>query len=197
MQNAPDTVYKTEIPATVLQYSCCDSLLLLPAQNTQVPGYLQAQHFPDKEGINPRILFKQVWFFQFRLFQQVQFSVHVPYEKFSGLDNGSSYPDHKILCLKKHFSRRTSISEMKFRLWLFCRKLDHIHLIQLFLTGHCHVSCRHTRFIPCHEVLQLTDFLLLTDGKPLPAELSSLHKLPENGHNRPHNGSIPDFPYDK
>ena len=50
---------------------------------------------------------------------------------------------------------------MKFRLRFFFCKLDHIHLIQLLLPGHGHVSGCHTGFVSCHEILQLTDLLLL------------------------------------
>jgi len=64
--------------------------------------------------------------------------------------------------LKQHFPRSTSITEIKLRLRLFCCQLDHIHLVQLFLTGHRHVSGRNTCFVSCNKIFQFADFLLLT-----------------------------------
>ena len=63
--------------------------------------------------------------------------------------------------LKKHLSRCSAITEFELRLRLLCCQLDHIHLVQLFLTGHSHVPCGNTCLIPCHKILQLTDLLLL------------------------------------
>ena len=50
---------------------------------------------------------------------------------------------------------------MEFRFWLFGSKLDHIHLIQLFLTGHCHITGGYTCLVPGNEILQVGNFLLL------------------------------------
>ena len=51
---------------------------------------------------------------------------------------------------------------MKFRLRFLCRQFDHIHLVQLLLSGHRHISGRYTCLITCHEIFQLTDLLLLS-----------------------------------
>ena len=51
---------------------------------------------------------------------------------------------------------------MKFRLRLLGCKLDHIHFVQLFLSGHCHISGGNTSLVSGNKILQLTDFLLLT-----------------------------------
>lgn len=83
-------LYKKETPATVPQYNYYGFLLLLPAQNNQVQGYHQVQHFLiKKESIQ-------------EYFSNVVFPIpFVPtsaifcprsIEKFNGLDNGSSYP---------------------------------------------------------------------------------------------------------
>ena len=64
---------------------------------------------------------------------------------------------------------------MKFRLRLLGSKLDHIHLIQLLLPGHCHISCRNPCLISCDEILQFTDFLLLASVSSL--KLSLLHLI--------------------
>ena len=50
---------------------------------------------------------------------------------------------------------------MKFRLWLFLRKLDHIHLIQFFLAGHGHIAGGNSGLIPRDKIFQFADFLLL------------------------------------
>ena len=63
--------------------------------------------------------------------------------------------------LKKHLSWCSAITEFELRLRLLCCQLDHIHLVQLFLAGHSHVSCGNTCLIPCYKILQLTDLLLL------------------------------------
>ena len=65
------------------------------------------------------------------------------------------------MCLKKHFSGSPSVTEVKFRLRFFRCQLDHIHFVQLFLTGHSHVSGGYTGLVPCNKILQFTDFLLL------------------------------------
>ena len=64
---------------------------------------------------------------------------------------------------------------MKLRLRLLGSKLDHIHLIQLLLSGHCHISCRNPCLISCDEILQFTDFLLLASVSSL--KLSFLHLI--------------------
>ena len=51
---------------------------------------------------------------------------------------------------------------MEFRFRTFRCKFDFLHLVQLFLTGHGHVPCGDPGFIPCHEIFQLADFLLLS-----------------------------------
>ena len=51
---------------------------------------------------------------------------------------------------------------MKFRLRLLGCKLDHIHFVQLFLSGHCHISGGNTSLVSGNKILQLIDFLLLT-----------------------------------
>ena len=50
---------------------------------------------------------------------------------------------------------------MEFRLRTLGGELYDIHLIQLFLTGHGHVAGGDARFIACHKILELADFLLL------------------------------------
>ena len=57
----------------------------------------------------------------------------------------------------------------------YAKALADIHLIQLFLTGHRHISCRHTSFISCNEILQLADFLLLTTVSRF--QLCFLHRI--------------------
>ena len=57
---------------------------------------------------------------------------------------------------------------MKFRLWLFCRKLDHIHLIQLFLAGHGHISGRNTGLVAGQKKLDKMDVIELAAEKPKP-----------------------------
>ena len=66
------------------------------------------------------------------------------------------------MCLKKHLARCPAITEMKFRLRLFCCQFDHIHLIQLLLSGHRHISCRNSGLVSGNEILKFTDLLLLT-----------------------------------
>ena len=51
---------------------------------------------------------------------------------------------------------------MKFRFWPLCSQLNLLHLVQLFLAGHRHVSCGDTGLIAGHEVFEFIDFLLLT-----------------------------------
>ena len=64
---------------------------------------------------------------------------------------------------------------MKLRFRLLGGKLDHIHLIQFLLPGHCHISGRNPRLISCNEIFQLTDFLLLTSVSGL--KLSLFHLI--------------------
>lgn len=66
------------------------------------------------------------------------------------------------MCLKKHLSWCSAITEFELRLRLLCCQLDHIHLVQLFLTGHRHVSGGNTCFVSCNKIFQFADFLLLT-----------------------------------
>ncbi len=61
--------------------------------------------------------------------------------------------NHQILCLENVSACGTRLFEVEFRLWLFLRQFDDVHFIQLFLTGHCHISCGNTRFIASNEVL--------------------------------------------
>ena len=77
--------------------------------------------------------------------------------------------------LKKQLTRGTSIAEMEFRLRLLRRQFDHIHLVQLFLPGHCHISCRYTGLVSRHKILQFTDLLLLTAVRSL--KLCFLHRI--------------------
>ena len=51
---------------------------------------------------------------------------------------------------------------MEFRLGTLCRKLDHVHLVQLLLSGHCHISRGDTSLVPRDEILKLADLLLLS-----------------------------------
>ena len=68
---------------------------------------------------------------------------------------------------------------MEFRLWALRCQFDQIHFIQLFLPRHRHVSRRHTRFVPCHKIFQLTDLLLLFLISRLKLRLFHLINTPE------------------
>ena len=50
---------------------------------------------------------------------------------------------------------------MKFRLRLFAGKLNHIHFIQFFLTGHGHVPGGDPCFVSGYKILEIRNFLLL------------------------------------
>ena len=64
---------------------------------------------------------------------------------------------------------------MKLRLWFLCCQLDYIHLIQLLLAGHGHISGGNPCLISRHEIFQLCDFLLLpVVGR---FQLSLLHRI--------------------
>ncbi len=82
-------------------------------------------------------------------------------ERVRGQERGLVISDHKILCLEDVFARGASLFEVKLRLWFLCSQLNHIHLIQLFLAGHGHISCRNPGLVSGYEILQFADFLLL------------------------------------
>ena len=50
---------------------------------------------------------------------------------------------------------------MKFRLRFLRRQLDHVHLVQLFLTGHGHITGGDAGLVARYKILQVGDFLLL------------------------------------
>ena len=51
---------------------------------------------------------------------------------------------------------------MEFRFWFFCSQFDHIHFVQLFLTGHCHITGGNTGLVSGYKILQVCNFLLLS-----------------------------------
>ena len=50
---------------------------------------------------------------------------------------------------------------MELRLRFFLRKFDDLHLVQLLLSRHCHVSRRNTGLVSRNEILKLRDLRLL------------------------------------
>ena len=61
--------------------------------------------------------------------------------------------DHQILRLKNISAGRASHREGKLRLRALRRKLDDVHLVQLFLPRHRHVAGGYARLIARHEIL--------------------------------------------
>ena len=70
--------------------------------------------------------------------------------------------DYQFFCLYHKPPRCSGCFKRKLRFWFFFCQFNHIHLIQLLLSGHCHISGGNPCFIPCHKIFQLTDFLLLS-----------------------------------
>ena len=70
--------------------------------------------------------------------------------------------DDQILSFKNNLAGGPRFLEVELRLRFFLRKLDDVHLVQLLLSGHRHITCRYTGFVACNEVLQFGNFLLLT-----------------------------------
>ena len=60
--------------------------------------------------------------------------------------------DHEEARLKQDLAGRPAGLEVELRLGLLCRQLDDIHLIQLLLAGHGHVTGSHTGFVTGYEV---------------------------------------------
>ena len=50
---------------------------------------------------------------------------------------------------------------MKLRFWFLGSQFDHVHFVQLFLAGHCHISGGNPGLVSGNEILQFADFLLL------------------------------------
>ena len=70
--------------------------------------------------------------------------------------------DDQILCLENDTTSGAALLEREFRLRLLRSQLDDIHLIQLLLAGHGHVTGGYTGLVSCYEILQIGDLLLLT-----------------------------------
>ena len=51
--------------------------------------------------------------------------------------------------------------DMELRLRLFPGQLNHVHLVQLFLARHRHISGRHPGLVSGSEILKLGNLLLL------------------------------------
>ena len=68
---------------------------------------------------------------------------------------------------------------MKLRLRLLLSQLNHIHLVQLLLAGHGHISGGNSGLISGHEILKLRNLLLLSLVGRLQLGLLHLVDLPE------------------
>ena len=103
--------------------------------------------------------FSEAWFFQFRCTYKRDFWP-LPW-KGERAGKGLVISDHKILCLEDVFARGASLFEVKLRLWFLGSQFDHVHFVQLFLAGHCHISGGNPGLVSGNEILQFADFLLL------------------------------------
>ena len=65
------------------------------------------------------------------------------------------------MCLENVAPRCARLLKAELRLRLLRRQLDHIHFVQLLLTGHRHIAGCHTRLVARNKILQIRDLLLL------------------------------------
>ena len=78
-----------------------------------------------------------------------------------GLGEGRIVADDQILGFKDHLAGGTADLEVELGLGLFGSQLDELHLVQLLLTGHGHVTGGNTGLVAVNKVLEFTDLLLL------------------------------------
>ena len=85
--------------------------------------------------------------------------------------------------------------EVELRLRFFLGELDDVHLVELLLSGHRHITRRDARFVAGNEVLQFRNFLLLALISGFQLLIFSFRGPAGNARNRQHSGSMLDFPY--